>query len=215
MPKLQNERHELYALHRAKGMSPAKAQIAAGYASGSSTSSGLEKEAEIQRRIEELLVEIADRRAATRAAAEEAGRIVGEMTGTSKAWVIEQLAKNAKNAADDGDYGSSNSALRMIGDEFGMFKGASAGEDNDPNAPPVMDLSRMEALLPPDLTQVAPDLHTPSINEAALRLVEGHAPKAARTFDAHTEANVAFEDDPRHHEDEEEDEEFDPEELPE
>jgi hypothetical protein len=54
----------------------------------------------------------------------EAAKMVGQVTGISKAWVIQQLAENAINAKEDGDYGESNAALTLIGKEYGMFKAA-------------------------------------------------------------------------------------------
>jgi hypothetical protein len=70
-----------------------------------------------------------------RTAAMEAAKMVGQVTGVSKAWVIQQLAENAINAKQDGDYGESNAALTLIGKEYGMFQGGSAIKEGDDETP--------------------------------------------------------------------------------
>jgi hypothetical protein len=49
MPRLANERNELYCFHRAKGMIPKKAQIAAGYAQTPAPTPSLRKTRKSQR----------------------------------------------------------------------------------------------------------------------------------------------------------------------
>lgn len=149
MPQLENNRHETYALMRAKGMKPAQAGAVAGFAPGSSTASELEKDPEVKVRIQELFEELGARRDAMRDAAAEAAKVVGTMTGVSKAWVVKKLAENAQNAANDGDYKESNAALKLIGDEFGMFKGVSGEGQEDHNGQRVFDLDALEAVLSP------------------------------------------------------------------
>lgn len=205
MPRLANERHELYALHRAKGFSPSKAGIAAGFASGSSTVSELEKSPEVMARVDELIAEIAERREGQKIAAREAAQIVGQMTGYSKAWVIEKLAEVAQLAAGDGDYKAANESLKLIGDEFGMFKGASGSSDDEGNLPKAYDLDALTTLMndpkpasPPAVTgrddpvmpgdgaqrvgsfQEAPRKEPFVPSQAALDLIEGQGRTAKR-----------------------------------
>lgn len=147
MPRLANDRNEQYCRHRARGMNASKAALAAGYAPGSSTTH-LEKDAEIVTRIEELTAEFRQKQAEQRAAAVAAAKVVGEMTGVGRAWVIEKLAENAINAAQDGDYKESNSALKLIGDEFGMFQGQKQDEGSAGSAvPPTLNMDALESVL--------------------------------------------------------------------
>lgn len=200
MPRLANERHELYAIHRAKGFSPAKAGIAAGFASGSSTVSELEKSKDVMQRVDELIAEIAERRESQKIAAREAAQIVGQMTGYSKAWVIEKLAENAQLASAESDFKSANEALKLIGDEFGMFKGGSGSSDEDGNLPKSYDLDALTTLMntPKPVTQQQdpvmpgdgaqrvgsyqePETREPFVpSQAALDLIEGQGKTAKR-----------------------------------
>ena len=57
MPKLQNERHELYAKYRSLGMDPVKAAPSVGYVLYYSVLFKLETNPEILKRIDELTAE--------------------------------------------------------------------------------------------------------------------------------------------------------------
>ena len=146
MPRLGNERQEIYCKHRAKGLPPAKAATVAGYATGSGITTTLEAEPEIISRIRELMDEAETDRQTKRAAAIASAKVVGAMTGVSRAWVLERLAENAQLAANDGEYKDSNSALELIGKELGMFQGASKGEGEEQNTPPI-GLDQMTSIL--------------------------------------------------------------------
>lgn len=147
MPVLANARHELYCSHRAKGMAPAKAAIAAGFATGSAVYSSLEKDADIINRIQEKMDEIKLFRDQRKTAALEAARTVGKMTGYSRAWVLTQLAELASSAKADGDYAEANTALKMIGQHLGMFKGNTNEKDDENDVPSHLDMDTTEALL--------------------------------------------------------------------
>lgn len=146
MPVLANPRQEIYCKHRAKGLNPQKAAIAAGYSNGSGTASNLENDPDVVKRIEEIMEADEVRRVQAREAAIASAKMVGAMTGVSRAWVLEQLAENAKLAANDGEYRDSNSALELIGKELGMFQGASKGTNED-TAPPPMSLDAMTSIM--------------------------------------------------------------------
>ncbi len=220
MPRLNNEKHELYCRHRAGGMAPNKAKIAAGYAAGSGQQTELEKKPEIVARIEELLEELRAKREANRIAAREAGKIIGQMTGASKAWVIQQLAENARNAAHDGAYKESNDALKLIGEELGMFKGGSAdgvaaGETDHIIDQDVLDVLAPEQTPPTDVEfeviNPGAEPEDPETSEAALRLIEGHTPKRRRADGTlgDSEANIVFENGKEFVEDEDDPDEDD------
>lgn len=135
MPLLGNPRQENYCKHRAKGMKPAQAALVAGYAAGSGTQSNLEDNPEIQARIVELMEQYETERQARREAAITSAQMVGAVEGSSKSWVMQQLARNAMLASDAGEYGASNSALKLMGDELGMFKGGSSGNKDEDDLP--------------------------------------------------------------------------------
>lgn len=146
MPRLGNERHELYCQHRAKGMVPSKAARAAGFATGSSIYSELENNPDVVGRITELMRSFEEKKDQNRIAAEEAARVVGQMTGFSRAWVIEQLAATAIEARQSREFAESTHALELIGKEFGMFKGNNEQGDGS-MVSPHLDMDSTEALL--------------------------------------------------------------------
>jgi len=147
LPHLQNERHELYALHRARGFVPKRAAACAGFATGSSIYTSLEADADVMNRIMELSQVVQMQKEQNRAAAIEAARTVGHITGMNKAWVLEQLALNVVAARDDGQIKESNDALKMIGDEFGMWKGTSGVDEVNGEGRMLIDLDKTDALL--------------------------------------------------------------------
>lgn len=186
MPQLPNDKQETYCLMRAKGMKAAQAGTVAGFAPGSSYTSELEKDPDIKVRIQELFEELGARREAMRGAAAEAAKVVGEMTGISKAWVVKKLAENAQNAANDGDYKESNSALKLIGDEFGMFKGVSGEGKEGADGLRTFDLSTLEAVLAPAAKITAEKIETDrDVNPMiALDLISGNGNASKRMREA-------------------------------
>lgn len=185
MSKLENERHEVYCLHRAKGFPPSKAGMAAGFASGSSTISELEKKPEIVARIDELIAELRERRDSARTAAVEAAKVIGKLTGVGKAWVIQKLAEVAQLAAQAEDFKASNDALKLIGEEFGMFKGGSAADPNAEQGQQPIDLDLYESVIGKEATQKIVESMPGEemeiiISDDALALIEGQSPTAKR-----------------------------------
>lgn len=192
--RLANERHENYAKQRARGMSPAKAGVAAGFAAGSSTIAELEKDPEVMSRVQTLIEELQNKRDANRAAAIEAAKVVGQMTGVTKSWVIQKLAENAQMAAEEADFKAANEALKLIGDEFGMFKGGSAGDEREEDQIATMNLDAIEAALgaPGDNARPINTIAAPSVDqvmeavepfepsEAALGLIAGQSDSRRR-----------------------------------
>lgn len=176
MPILANNKNELYARHRARGMLPSKASLAAGYAAGSSTTH-LEQDPEIISRIAEHMDEFQAQREQQRIAAHEAAKVVGSMTGVGRAWVIQQLAEIAGLAKNDQDYKSANHALELIGKEMGMFSGGS-GEDPAQNVPSRLDLDKLASVLDrahDALPAPATDPDRTFDPSVALELIEGQS----------------------------------------
>jgi hypothetical protein len=196
---LANPRQEIYAKMRARGMIPAKAAIAAGYASGSGVYTELESSPGVIVRIAEIMEFQEEQRAAKIVATKEAAKIVGQVTGMGKAWVLEKLAENAAMAQHEGDFKEANVALKLIGEEIGMFQGRSADDENASEVP-MLDLDKLTALLP---TQEAMLLQLPGVEkgfdaDTALRLIEGQGAAAKRVrreraaFNQDSEANIAL-----------------------
>lgn len=200
MPRLGNDRNELYCKHRARGMIPSKASLAAGYAAGSSTTH-LEQDPEIVARIAELMEEYKAQKEQQRIAAMEAAKMVGQMTGVTRAWVIQKLAENAQMAANEGMFKESNEALKLIGQDFGMFNGGS-DEEGAGGVPKTLDLDKLDAILDQSTSAIeAPEMSEIEKSkqfgeETALRLIEGQiAPKRLdkeREFSTGSETDVAL-----------------------
>lgn len=202
--QLDNERREQYARFRAKGMIPAKAAIAAGFASGSGTYSTLEKDGEIIARIQHLKELHEEDKIQRRAAKIASARTVGEQTGYSRAWVLQQLAENAARASQDGEYKSANEALKLIGDDLGMFKGGSGPDGEDGDVPKDLDLDALGALK--DGWDAITDRKDDPVifdederAKVAASLIEGHNPSSKvdpkdRALSMGSETDVAFEE---------------------
>lgn len=200
MPRLANERQELYCIQRARGMIPSKAAIAAGYASGSAIYTELESNGEVISRIRELIDELEAKKEARREAALASAKTVGEMTGVGRAWVIQKLAENAQLAQDAGDFKCANDALQLIGKEFGMFEGSSESpEDKVQGALANLDFDKLDQVLTQSLP--APEVRNPSRSvvdaEEAMSLIEGQTKAAERTrrsraIDTGSETDVVF-----------------------
>lgn len=176
---LPNPRHELFARLRAKGANINKAGIAAGFAQGSSTPSELEKDPDVIARIEEIKAELSAQREATREAAREAGKVIGQQLGYGKGWVISKLAENAEMARQDGDYKESNAALKLIGDELGMFQGGSAEpKEDETTGLPSYDMDAIDALASAGAEALEGPAKSESRNvdpDLALKLIDGHS----------------------------------------
>ncbi|USN13840.1 terminase small subunit [Brevundimonas phage vB_BpoS-Papperlapapp] len=206
MARLANERNELYARHRAKGMNAAKAAMAAGYAPGSSTQH-LETDPDVIARIEELYEDQKAQREAQRLAAVEAAKVVGQMTGVSRAFVIQKLAENAQNAAADGQFKESNAALELIGKDLGMFSGGQ-GDDTGSSVPQSFDLDKLDAVLGdaigalPQSEKSEAELSREFGHDTAMELIQGHVKKERidpkdRKLTTGSETDVALMDDAR------------------
>lgn len=204
---LKNERQEMYARHRAQGMPPAKAAVAAGFAAGSGTYSKLEKDPEVLERIEHLKTALEEEKAQRRAASAAAAQAVGEAVGYTRAWVMQQLAENAARATQDGEYKAANEALKLIGDELGMFEGGSAGEDDTGSVPKTFDMGTLEALkaghasLNQKESNEAGEIDPAERAKVAAQIIEGNKPRNAvkrsdRTLNTGSETDVALEDEP-------------------
>ncbi|AFU88317.1 terminase small subunit [Caulobacter phage CcrColossus] len=186
MPRLGNDKHELYARHRAKGMSPSKAAPAANFSPNSSTTH-LEENPEIRARIDELRAEHEAVKEQQNIAAREAAKVVGQLAGYGRSWVIQQLAEVAGLAKNDQAYKEAITALELIGKDFGMFKGAS--EEDRGDVPKTTDLDALASLVNSahEALPTVEDIHAmPPLNDeeaaeliAGQKRAEAEKPKAA------------------------------------
>lgn len=172
----------MYARHRSKGMTAAKAAPAAGYSPKSSTTH-LEEDPEIRARIDELRAEHESVKEQQTIAAREAAKVVGQLAGYGRAWVIQQLAEVAGLAKNDGEYKDAVNALELIGKDFGMFKGTS--EEDGSNIPKTTDLDALASLVNSahEALPVVEDIHAmPPLEESeAAELIAGQKRAEADT----------------------------------
>lgn len=194
MPRLANERQELYARARATGALPAKSAVMAGFSTGSAIYSKLEEDPDILSRIVELTEEINLKREQQREAARESARVVGQVTGVGKAWVISQFAENAQLARNAGDFKSSNEAIKEI---KGILD--EAGGTSPESSSMHIDLDNIEAL-----TNVADKILNPPKEigdpmmeaERAIQLIGGSSSKSVKPKDriitTGSETDIAF-----------------------
>lgn len=181
-------------------MIPSRAAGAAGFAPGSGIYTTLEGNPEIQVRITELIELQREKDEMRRQAALASAQKVGELTGVSRAWVLQRLAENAQLAQDAGDFKNSNEALKMIGDEFGLFSGSSASEkDQAQSALANLDFDKLDTLLDRAPVAAIENTSRPMIDaEEAMSLIEGQGKaaerirKSRRHIDTGSETDVAL-----------------------
>lgn len=107
MPALKNTRHEAFAQGLAKGLTADAAYEEAGFRPHRGNAARLRANENVQRRVKELTEKAAEKAVVTRA------------------WVLEMLAKNARECAGNDEAlrnpAASNKALELLGKELGMF----------------------------------------------------------------------------------------------
>ena len=146
----------MFAIGRAQGKSQAQAYRDAGYGDSGANASTLQKRPEVQARIDELIEErtkfrstFVDNNDLDHLAAVDDAMKSGEI---SRAWVIKELMDNVKLARDANQFSASNQALKMLGEEIGMFQvkskdptGGKDGEEKEPALP--VDVGAINKLL--------------------------------------------------------------------
>jgi hypothetical protein len=195
MPTLSNAKHELYCAARASGLKPAQAAQAAGYQPGSAVTVGLERTKEIIERIDELTEQKRHQKEQQLIAAREQSKIVGQMSGLSKAWVLQQLADNVVKARHEGAFKESNEALKLIGAELDMFNGGSSVKSEGQHAMQVMDLDALAVLTEEAHQTLIPAAEPKEMDlPLALSLIEGapKRPKPDRSLTIGSETDVAL-----------------------
>ncbi len=137
MPALSNTRWELYCLGIVQGKPASKAASDAGYEP--QTSTALKKQPEIAARIAELIEDKTRFKAQLDEGSDSGGGVEISMDPglISQKWVMSQLMQNALDARRANQFTASNQALRMMGEEMGMF--SKKTPDADPNKPEALE----------------------------------------------------------------------------
>ena len=123
MPKLDNAKQELFCRFLARGLTQVEAYERAGYVRNKGNASILAAKPDVMLRVEEL---INDREARTRIEAEERNEKLKsaettEDLGLNRNWILAELMDNALKAKEMGQFAAANSALKLLGEELGMF----------------------------------------------------------------------------------------------
>lgn len=136
MSALSNPRWEMFAIGLVSGKSQVRAYKDAGFqmggASGNATT--LAKRPEIQARVAELI----EQKTAFKSQFVKTNDLDHEVAisraydeeTVSKGWVIRELMDNVKAAREASQFTASNQALKMLGDEIGMFKTKNTDDGN-------------------------------------------------------------------------------------
>jgi phage terminase small subunit len=113
MPALPNERHEIFALHIAKGWSRTKAAIEAGWKATTATGVGsrLARTPEVEARVQELRVLLDEER--TKAV------LASELP--TREFVLKELCATYSQAKHEQNVMGQYRGLELIGKELGMF----------------------------------------------------------------------------------------------
>lgn len=139
MPALVNARWEMFSLGLASGKSQLQSYRDAGFQAANGNSSNaciLAKRPEVAARVAELIEDRTKFKAnfvdtaglEDIAALDQAAR---EGVATRE-WIITKLMDNAIKAADATQFAASNQALKMLGEDIGMFGAKTPGGENDP-----------------------------------------------------------------------------------
>lgn len=106
MPVLDNQRHEAFAQHLAKGMSADEAYQRAGYKQNRGNAIRMKANERIMKRVDELTQSISE--------------TVIDQTAITRSWVLGKLHSIATKQEEKAP-AAANRALELIGKELGMF----------------------------------------------------------------------------------------------
>lgn len=145
MPKLENPKHEAFALNLAKGMKQGEAYVRAGYQGNPSAASRLATQPMIIDRVTELEKEIMAKMTAVMTSnSEEAAQSLAEM-GLTMEWVAHAYKSIYDHALKDGSYAAANTAVANIQKLIEMEKHGNNGEEEDKQ--PLVKLNDVTAML--------------------------------------------------------------------
>ncbi len=145
MPKLENPKHEAFALNLAKGQKQGEAYVRAGYQGNPSAASRMASQPAIVDRVTELEKEIMGRMSEVMELnSEEAARSLAEM-GIDMAWVATANKQIYDNALKDASYAAANTAVSNIQKLIEMEKTGNNGEERDDT--PLVKLSDVSNML--------------------------------------------------------------------
>jgi hypothetical protein len=132
MPKLENPKHEEFALHLARGVKQGEAYKLAGYAENKGAASHLARSPVVQERVEELRREISQKiQNAMTIQSEENWASLAEM-GLTMEWVAKQYQLIYSQALEAGAFPAANTAVQNIQKLIEMERNA-APEDQQRN----------------------------------------------------------------------------------
>lgn len=145
MPRLDNPKHEAYALNLAKGMKQVDAYSHAGYNSNPSAASRLATAPMIADRIDELKVELRQNmsKALTRPIDEMSGTL--EEMGLTIEWVATQYAHIYEEAIKDCSFAAANSAVNSI--QKLIEAGADGGGAEEKQVSPTIKINEVTDML--------------------------------------------------------------------
>jgi phage terminase small subunit len=130
MPKLENPKHDEFALLLARGLKQGEAYIKAGYSENKGAASRLAASPKVQDRVEELKKEIAQKvQTAMTTVSEENWESLAEM-GLTYEWVARQYQEIYEASMQAGSFSAANTAVQSIHKMVDIEKNASSGDEN-------------------------------------------------------------------------------------
>lgn len=167
MPKLENPKHEEFALHLARGMKQGNAYIMAGYTENKGAASRLANSPPIMARVEELKLEIAQRvHTAMTVVSEENWQSLADM-GLTMEWVALQYKEIYEAAMKMGQLPAANTAVANIQKLIELER--NARPDDDKQQESKINVSDMLKVLDKfgDIVKNAPALPQDDLGETA------------------------------------------------
>jgi hypothetical protein len=134
MARLENPKHEEYALLLAQGLTQKKAYVQAGYSDNPQAASKLAQAPKFKKRVKELKQEIAQQiQTAMAEPSVENWESLSEM-GLTMEWVARQYQEVYKQSLDAGAFAPANTALQNIQKLIEMENDAKGAEDTSKDA---------------------------------------------------------------------------------
>lgn len=135
MPKLPNDKHDMFAHGLAKGMSKADAYVHAGYNDSPPSATRLSQKPEVVQRVQEIRQDMMAAAKELIALPTEENAIAFAATGMTLEWCMEEFKDIAEKAKAAGQFAPANAAVKNIQGIIEMKTAKENGKDSDSDEP--------------------------------------------------------------------------------
>jgi len=140
MPKLSNEKHDMFAHGLAKGMSKVDAYVHAGYNDSPPSATRLSQKPEVVQRVQEIRQDMMEVAKDLIEVPTEENAVAFAEAGLTLEWCVEQFKDIADKAKTAGQFAPANAAIKNIQGIIELKTAKDSGKDSD-DAEPRIKLS--------------------------------------------------------------------------